>query len=148
MMARNKAGASAHNTQSWDARKWSGAWRVVKRLQIRIAKATLDRKTGKVKALQWILTHSYYAKALAVKRVTSNKGKRTPGVDGVLWNTSKARNEAVLSLRQHGYIAKPLRRIYIEKKKSGKLRPLSIPTMKIKADDLILVHLISLREVR
>ena len=32
-------------------------------------------RTGKVKSLQWLLTHSFYGRALAVKRVTSNKGK-------------------------------------------------------------------------
>jgi len=128
-----KAGAPAHNNKSWDTPKWRGAWILVRRLQMRIAKATREGKTGKVKSLQWILTHSYYAKALAVKRVSSNKGKRTPGVDKVLWNTSASRNKAVQSLRQHGYKAKPLRRIYIEKKKSGKYRPLSIPTMKDRA---------------
>ncbi|MBA2677792.1 MAG: reverse transcriptase N-terminal domain-containing protein [Ktedonobacteraceae bacterium] len=35
--------------------------------------------------MQHLLTHSYSGKALAVKRVTENQGKRTPGVDGVIW---------------------------------------------------------------
>ena len=95
---------------------------------MRIAKAVKEKKPGKVKALQWILTHSHYAKALAVKRVTSNKGKKTPGVDGILWKSARANMQAVCRLRQHGYRAQPLRRVYI-RKKSGKLRPLSIPTM-------------------
>ena len=71
MMAFTKAGASTHNIKPWNARKWRGAWLMVKRLQMRIAKATLDGKNGKAKSLQWILTHSYYAKVLAVKRVTA-----------------------------------------------------------------------------
>jgi RNA-directed DNA polymerase len=95
---------------------------------MRIAKAVKKGRHGKAKALQWILTHSFYAKALAVKRVTSNKGKKTPGVDGVLWKTAKDKINAVLSLTQRGYKTKPLRRIYIPKK-NGKKRPLSIPTM-------------------
>ena len=41
----------------------------------------------RVKAVQWILTHSFYAKALAIKQVTSNKGSDTAGVDGVTWST-------------------------------------------------------------
>lgn len=77
--------------------------------------------------MQWLLTHSFHAKALAVKRVTTNKGKKTHGVDGVLWKGSRAKMRAVESLCQHGYKAQPLRRIYIPKKK-GK-RPLSVPTM-------------------
>ena len=65
------------------------AKRKVKELQIRIAKAIREEKYGKAKSLSWILTHSFYAKALAVKRVISNKGKNTPGIDGVKWNTNK-----------------------------------------------------------
>ena len=64
---------------------------------MRIAKAVQEGKHGKVKALQWMLTHSFHAKALAVKRVTSNKGKKTPGVDGVLWKSAKDKMQAVQS---------------------------------------------------
>ncbi|MHC4145202.1 MAG: group II intron reverse transcriptase/maturase [Planctomycetota bacterium] len=95
---------------------------------MRIAKAVQEGKRGRSKSLQWILTHSFYAKALAVKRVTSNQGRRTPGVDGILWKTARAKMQAILSLRQRGYKAQPLRRTYIPKK-NGKKRPLSIPTM-------------------
>ena len=63
---------------------WRKVNRNVRRLQARIVKAVEEGRWGKVKALQWLLTHSFYAKALAVKRVTSNKGKKTPGVNGVL----------------------------------------------------------------
>ena len=63
---------------------------------------------------------------------TENKGKNTPGVDGMLWKTSKDKLKAALSLSRHGYTVKPLRRVYIEKK-NGKKRPLGIPTMKDRA---------------
>jgi RNA-directed DNA polymerase len=88
-----------------------------------------EGRHGKAKALQWILTHSYSAKLVAVKRVTSNQGKRTPGVDGVVWTTPRQKITAARSLRRHGYRAQPLRRIYIPKKPGKKLRPLSIPTV-------------------
>jgi RNA-directed DNA polymerase len=78
--------------------------------------------------LQYLLTRSRYAKLLAVKRVTSNKGKNTPGVDGVLWQGAGAKWRAACSLRRRGYRPQPLRRIYIPKK-NGKKRPLSIPCM-------------------
>ncbi|MBU7006783.1 reverse transcriptase N-terminal domain-containing protein [Phosphitispora fastidiosa] len=52
-------------------------WTQVNRLQARIAKATVKGDKNKVKRLQYLLTHSFYAKAYAVKKVTSNKG-RTP----------------------------------------------------------------------
>ncbi len=99
---------------------------------MRIAKAVKEERWGKVKALQYLLTHSFYAKALAVKRVTSNKGKKTPGVDGVLWKGARAKWQAVCSLQRRGYRPQPLRRIYIPKK-NGKKRPLSIPTMLCRA---------------
>jgi RNA-directed DNA polymerase len=113
----------------WRSIDWNKAWREVKRLQMYIAKAVKEEDYGRVKSLQWILTHSFYAKALAVKRVTSNKGKNTPGIDGVLWKTAKAKMQAIYNLRQHGYKAQPLKRIYIPKKSGNKKRPLSIPTM-------------------
>jgi RNA-directed DNA polymerase len=95
---------------------------------MRIAKAVKEGRPGKVKSLQWLLPHSFHAKLLAVKRVTSNQGRKTPGIDGILWRGNKAKMQAVLSLKRHGYNPQPLRRIYIPKK-NGKKRPLSIPTM-------------------
>jgi len=127
-MIRNGGAQPLTSTQSWKSINWKKAQHEVRRLQMRIAKAVQEGKYGRVQALQWILTHSFYAKALAVKRVTSNKGKKTPGVDGVLWKTASDKWQAIHSLRQHGYKALPLRRIYIPKK-NGKKRPLSIPTM-------------------
>lgn len=82
-----------------------------------------------MRALQWTLTHSFYAKALAVRRVTSNKGSKTAGVDMVTWNTPDAKMCAIAELKRKGYTPQPLRRIHI-KKSNGKLRPLGIPTMK------------------
>jgi len=113
---------------TWKSIDWEKAKCEVRRLQMRIAKAVKEEDHVRVKTLQWILTHSFYAKALAVKRVTSNLGKNTPGIDGILWKTGKAKMQAILSLKQRGYKAQPLKRIYIPKK-NGKLRPLSIPNM-------------------
>jgi Retron-type reverse transcriptase len=117
---------------AWNFIPWDKVYEKVRSLQRRIAKAISEGKPGKAKALQWILTHSLAAKLMAVKRVTENKGKNTPGVDGVLWKTSKEKLKAAKSLSRKGYIVKPLRRVYI-KKKNGKERPLGIPTMKDRA---------------
>ena len=122
------AGAPGDDVGSWRKVDWKHARREVRRLQIRIAKAVKEGRWNKVKTLQRLLTRSFHAKALAVKRVTSNKGKKTPGVDGVLWKTGKARWRAAKSLRRRDYKPQPLRRIYIPKK-NGRKRPLSIPTM-------------------
>jgi RNA-directed DNA polymerase len=104
----------------------------VRRLQTRIVKATQEGKHGKVKSLQWLLTHSFSAKTLAVKRVTENQGKKTPGVDQETWSTPETKSQAVLSLKRRGYKPLPLRRKYIPKS-NGKRRPLGIPTMKDRA---------------
>ena len=112
---------------SWDAIDWQTAERSVRRLQMRIAKATRAGRWGKVQALQRLLTHSFAAKLLAVRRVVQNRGRRTAGVDGVIWTTSRQKWKAARSLRRRGYRPQPLRRLYIPKKK-GKQRPLGIPT--------------------
>jgi RNA-directed DNA polymerase len=61
----------------------------------RIAQATQAGKWGKVKALQRLLTHSFSGKALAIRRVTENTGKRTPGVDGEIWKTPEQKAAAI-----------------------------------------------------
>lgn len=126
-------GASSTTRQSlWPTLPWAKIKAQVFRLQTRIAKADREGKKGKVKALQRLLTTSFYAKCLAIKRVTSNKGSKTSGVDGNLWRTPNQKMHAVSTLKRRGYTPLPLRRIYIPKK-SGKMRPLSIPTMKDRA---------------
>lgn len=83
----SKMCAAADVAKQWSDIDWNKAENYVKRLQMRIVKAYKEGRHNKVKTLQWLLTHSFYAKALAVKRVTQNKGKRTAGVDGKLWKT-------------------------------------------------------------
>ena len=124
--------ASSPRKLRWDSINWKRVQRSVRRLQIRIAQAGKERNHRRVKALQWLLTHSLYAKALAVKRVTRNKGKNTPGIDGVVWQTPSKKMMAVKTLVRRGYQAKALRRVYIPKK-NGTKRPLSIPTMRDRA---------------
>lgn len=116
----------------WGSIDWKIAKAEVYRLQIRIAKAISEGRHGKVKALQWILTHSFHAKVLAVKRVVQNRGGKTPGVDKIIWKTPQQKMQAAQSLTRKGYRTQPLRRIYIPKK-DGSPRPLSIPTMKCRA---------------
>ncbi len=93
------AGASL-GVPDWHAIDWHAVNRTVRRLQARIVKATQAEKWGKVRALQHLLTHSFSGKALAVRRVTENQGKHTPGVDKSTWNTPHKKINAVYSLRQ------------------------------------------------
>jgi RNA-directed DNA polymerase len=113
---------------TWKTIDWSRIRQEVRRLQMRIAKATQAGQHRKAQALQWVLTHSRSAKLLAVHRVATNRGAKTPGVDNVIWRTDKQKLQAAFHLKRHGYKPKPLRRHYIPKP-NGKLRPLSIPTM-------------------
>ncbi|NJM41488.1 MAG: group II intron reverse transcriptase/maturase [Anaerolineae bacterium] len=132
-------GAPSHRNKHWHAIDWAKANRTVKRLQTRIVKATQAGRPGKRKALQWLLTHSYSARALAVKRVTDNHGKNTPGVDGIIWNTPEKKINAVRQTgRRRNYRPQPLRRIYIPKASNPKkLRPLSIPCMADRAEQAL-----------
>jgi RNA-directed DNA polymerase len=116
----------------WNSINWKKVEKSVSRLQARIVKAEKEGRIGKAKALQILLTKSFGGKALAVKRVTENQGKKTPGVDGILWNTPDRKAKAIQQLRRKGYKAKALRRVYIPKS-NGKKRPLGIPTMKDRA---------------
>ena len=116
-------------TGQWNTIDWIQVKNGVNRLQTRIAKATAMGNKNKAKRLQYLLTHSFYAKAYAVRKVTSNKGKNTSGVDKKLWSTPASKMKAVLTLAEKQYKAKPLRRVFIEKKGKNKKRPLGIPTM-------------------
>lgn len=124
--------ASSGKATPWEQVDWPKCERQVRRLQARIVKATQAGRWGKVKTLQRLLTCSFSGKALAVKRVTENQGKRTPGVDSVSWPTPAAKLKAIESLQRRGYSPQPLRRVYIPKA-NGKQRPLGIPTMKDRA---------------
>jgi len=127
-----REGAPSHDGVTWHSIDWAKCHREVRRLQARIVKATQEGRHGKVRALQWMLTHSFSGKALAVRRVTENKGGVTSGVDKQTWSTPEAKSQAVMTLKRHGYSPLPLRRIYIPKA-NGKLRPLGIPTIKDRA---------------
>ena len=114
---------------SWDTIPWDRVETHVSRLQTRIAVAEREGRGEDVRRLQRMLTGSFDAKLLAVRTVTTNRGKNTPGVDMVTWDTPDSKLEAARSLASRGYRAKPLRRVRIPKKKPGQTRPLGIPTM-------------------
>lgn len=136
--------APSDRTVDWHSIDWSQCHENVRKLQARIVKATKEGRWGKVKALQRLLTTSFSGKALAVKRVTSNKGRNTPGVDGEIWSTPGAKSKGMLSLKRRGYRPAALRRIYIPKA-NGKRRPLGIPTIHDRAMQAL--HLLALDPV-
>jgi RNA-directed DNA polymerase len=117
-------------TQQWKKTDWKVVNETVNRIQTRIAKATISSNWKLIKDLQRMIVNSHHAKLLAVRKVTSNAGHKTAGVDGVLWETPSSKMKAVILLNKGKYKAKPLKRVEIDKGKGdGSTRPLGIPTM-------------------
>src|SRR5947199_9088071 len=129
MTTAQAVGAVAREAAEWHAIDWQSGNHNVRRLQVRIVQATKASGWGRVRALQPLLTHSYSGKGLAVRRVTENNGKATPGVDQEIWDTPEKKTQAVQALKRRGYRSQPLRRVYIPKSDGKTMRPLGIPTM-------------------
>jgi len=128
--AERLAGAAPGLAPGWHSIDWRKVWRNVRRLQARIVKAVQEGRWGKVRALVYLLTHSFGGRAAAILRVTTNQGAQTPGTDGDVWDTPELKTAAFQRLRRHGYRARPLRRVYIPKSSDpSQLRPLGIPTL-------------------
>jgi RNA-directed DNA polymerase len=137
MTTAQAVGAVSDEAAEWYAINWQTINRNVRRLQVRIVQATKESRWGKVRALQHLLTHSYSGKVLAVRRVTENDGKKTPGVDQEIWDTPEKKTQAVHTLKRRGYQSQPLRRVYIPKSDGKTMRPLGIPTMKDRAQQAL-----------
>jgi RNA-directed DNA polymerase len=122
------------NTESkpmyeWKDINWRKAERCVFKLQKRIFKASQRGDVKLVHKLQRLLQKSWYAKLLAVRRVSQdNQGKKTAGVDGIKSLTPKQRMALVKNLKP-GNKPKPTRRVWIPKPNTDEKRPLGIPTM-------------------
>jgi RNA-directed DNA polymerase len=136
------AGASLRQAIDWRSINWKRANRNVRHLQRRIVEAQQQGKKRKVRALQLILTRSYSARCLAVRRVVENPGRRTPGVDGQKLDTPEKKAQAVEKLSAEEYQPQPLKRVYIAKKNGKGSRPLGIPTMDDRARQAL--HLLAL----
>jgi RNA-directed DNA polymerase len=137
MTTAQAVGAASREAAEWYAIDWRAINRNVRRLQVRIVQATKASRWGRVQALQRLLTHSYSGKVLAVRRVTENNGKKTPGVDQEIWDTPEKKTQAVHALKRRGYQSQPLRRVYIPKSDGKTMRPLGIPTMKDRAQQAL-----------
>ncbi|EDR5178895.1 TPA: hypothetical protein G8O67_005384 [Salmonella enterica] len=102
-------------SSQWSSINWHQVEEDVFRFQMRIARAVKAQRWNKVRVLQRLLTRSHQAKLLAVKRVTSNRGRNTPGIDGTRWINPQQKWHAAMSLSCRGYRAQPLRRTYSKK---------------------------------
>jgi RNA-directed DNA polymerase len=122
--------------QPWNRIKWDTVRRNVSRIQARIVKAVRAGRWHRVRSLQRLLRKSLGAKLLATERVTSNRGKKTAGVDGIILRTPKQKWQQAQALNRQGYQPLPLRRIYIPKK-NGKKRALGIPAQCDRAEQAL-----------
>lgn len=122
--------ASSDEAKGWHQIDWQKAYCFVRKTQLKIAQATKAGDWRRVFRLQRLLAHSFYGRCMAVKRVTENRGRKTPGVDGETWSTPTAKWNAVKRLsHKRGYRPKPLKRVWIPKPGKQEKRPLGIPTM-------------------
>ena len=115
------ASAPSGGVMNWHDLDWATIQQAVRKTQLKIAQATQEGNWRRVKRLQRMLTYSFYGRCLAVRRVTENRGRKTPGVDGETWGSPQAKLRAVGSLsKQRGYRPKPLRRVWIPKPEIGR----------------------------
>lgn len=125
--------STASNELNWNSINWFHINKYVETMQQRIYRAEILGNKRKVRDLQRILVHSNAMLLAAIKRVTQvNRGKRTSGVDGMIVKTAAERwqlYQQIREMRLEHHHPKPSYRTYI-KKKNGKLRPLSIPTIR------------------
>lgn len=145
-----RTGARSARPTAWHAINWDAVHRQGRRLQARRVTAVQATRGGQGQALPPLLTPSCSGKAWAVKRVTTNDGRQTPGVDGMVWATPAQQACAIEALRQRGSRALPLRRRSIPQTDgTGRRRPGSIPTMPARARQaLSLLALAPIAETR
>jgi RNA-directed DNA polymerase len=118
----------------WHEINWKKAKTKMKDLQEKIVIATLNGNFKEVYRLQWVILQSIEGQALAIRRVVTNKGGKTAGIDGVIWSGPKDYWLAIQELRKivnkpKEYRAQPLKRVYIPKGNGKEMRPLGIPSI-------------------
>jgi RNA-directed DNA polymerase len=115
----------------WNSIDWRDCQNHLEILQNNLVIATQNGNRSKIMAIQENILRSFSARALAVKHVTTNRGKTTPGIDGVVYNSANLKSKAIDLLKDFSksYKPSPVKRIYIPKPNSTEKRPLGIPTM-------------------
>ena len=113
----------------WNNLNWRKAEFWIFKLQKRIYRASQKGDKKLIHQLQRTLTNSWYAKVVAVRRVTQeNKGKKTAVIDGIKSLNPQKRLKIAQKLRING-TSRPTKRVWIPKPGKKENRPLGIPTM-------------------
>ena len=128
-----------NRTEDWKIIPWKKFQRNVFRLQKRIYQAQIRGDFKRVRGLQRLLLRSFSARCLAVRQVSQdNRGKKTPGVDGIARLTPTQRMRMVRQLRKFSPSPAPIRRVYIPKASNpNERRPLGIPIMSDRAEQAL-----------
>jgi RNA-directed DNA polymerase len=134
VLSKNRRDVSTRITNGWYEINWRQAEIKMKDLQEKIVIATLEGNFKEVYRLQWVILQSFEGRALAIRRVINNKGGKTPGIDGIVWNGP---NDYWLAIKElsiivnnpREYKAQPLKRVFIPKDNGKETRPLGIPTI-------------------
>lgn len=122
---------------TWKQLNWKKIEKAVFKLQKHIYRASQSGNKKLVKNLQRLLTKSYFAKCLSVRKVTQdNSGKKTAGIDGMKSLNYKQRLNLISTLRIDGK-ADPLRRVWIPKPGTTEQRGLGIPTIRDRAKQML-----------
>ena len=118
-------------TLDWDTIVWAVHEENVRRLRQRIFKATKEQDLATVRNLQRMMLRSWSNTLISVRQVTQrNAGRGTPGVDGQVVLTARARMDLAVQVHRtaRSFQPLPVRRVYIPKA-NGKQRPLGIPAI-------------------
>lgn len=119
--------------EKWHAIKWKEVYEEIASFQDELTKKYINKDTKNVYRTQIKIIQSFSARALAVRKVITNSGGRTAGVDNIVWQSPNEYWKAIERLneivRNHKkYKAQPLRRVNIPKPRGG-TRSLGIPTL-------------------
>lgn len=119
-------------TFDWQGLDWPAVEANVRRLRQRIFTASQAGDLKRVRNLQKLMLRSRANTLFSVRRVTElNAGRKTAGIDGevVLTPTAKVDLADWMQHCAEPWKARPVKRVYIPKRGSGKRRPLGIPVI-------------------
>lgn len=108
---------------------WQKCHNEVIKLQRKIIVAWVNKNMKLVHDLQESLIKKFEARALAVRKVTTNTGAKTPGQDGKTISSDLEKLEMIQKLKSlQNYKASPVKRVMIPKANGGE-RSLGIPSI-------------------